>query len=453
MKLTQSNVTTIKPNGKKQWVSDDDTRGLKLYVGPTGIKVWYYVKRDANRKVVYRKIGPFPDLTLSEAREQARILGGKIALKEDIKREKPHEKMKLSELLDRYELHYVQSQKSGAFTMKVTRSFIAPLLNKPIDQITPAVIDDFRLKDKRAKEVKNTTFNKSISVLRNALAWGTDEPDIPLNVNPLARMKRLKEHDNLVVTKFMSDDEVERLLAALDQREDNMRKHRANHEDWNLERKYGPLPVKVGEFVDYIKPLIITALHTGARRGSIFALEWRDVDFDAKKIILRPEVSKTAEAVTVPMDNTLFDTLSKWREQCNDTGRTTLVFPSPVTGEKLDNINTAWENIRKAAKLEHYRFHDLRHYFGSKLANIGTAPLIVKKLLGHRNLTTTERYLHAADEGMINAINRLDGVIPTGTPDSEQQERPDNIRHIFDAIRKTPQKKSQKANQRRKSAS
>jgi integrase len=444
MHFTQSNVQAIKPNGKKQWVSDDDTRGLKLYVGPTGVKVWYYVKRDANRKVVYRKIGPFPDLSLAEAREQARILGGKIALKEDIKKERPPEKMKLSELLDRYELHYVQSQKSGAFTMKVTRSLIAPLLNKPIDEITPAVIDDFRLKDARAKKVKNTTFNKSAGVLRNALAWGAGEPDIPLDANPLARMKRLKEHDNLVVTKFMSDDEVERLLAAIDQREDDMRKHRANHEQWRDERDYAPLPTKPGAFVDYIKPLIITALHTGARRGSIFALEWRDVDFDAKKIILRPEASKTAEVVAIPMDSTLYDTLAKWRDQCEKTDRNDLVFPSPVTGGKLDNINTAWENIRKAAGLEHYRFHDLRHFFGSKLANIGTAPLIVKKLLGHRNLTTTERYLHAADEGMINAINQLADAIPTGTP---KQEQPDNIRHISDAI-----KKSRKANQRRKSA-
>jgi integrase len=296
--------------------------------------------------------------------------------------------------------------------------------------------------------VKGATFNKRVGTLRTALEWGVNNPDIPLEENPLARLKRLKEHDNLVVTKFMSDDEVERLLATLDAREDNMRKHRANHEDWNLERKYGPLPVKTGEFVDYLKPLIITALHTGARRGSIFDLEWRDIDFDAKKVILRPEASKTAEAVTVPMDSTLFDTLSKWHEQCHDTGRTTPVFPSPVTGERLDNITSSWENIRKAAGLEHYRFHDLRHFFGSKLANMGTAPLIVKKLLGHRNLSTTERYLHASDQGMINAINQLDGVIPTGAS-NEQQEQPDNITHISSAVRKPTPKKSSKKNSRK----
>jgi hypothetical protein len=164
MKLTQSNVTAIKPNREKQWVSDDDTRGLKLYVGPTGVKVWYYVKRDSNRKVVYRKIGPFPDLTLAEAREQTRILGGKIALREDIKREKSAEKMQLAELLNRYETNVASGQKSGAQTMYLLRSFIHSLLNMSIGEITPAIIDDLRQNKKR--DVKGTTFNKRIESLR-----------------------------------------------------------------------------------------------------------------------------------------------------------------------------------------------------------------------------------------------------------------------------------------------
>jgi hypothetical protein len=48
MRFTQTSVQAIKPNGKKQLIADDDATGLKLYVGPTGVKVWYYCRRDAN---------------------------------------------------------------------------------------------------------------------------------------------------------------------------------------------------------------------------------------------------------------------------------------------------------------------------------------------------------------------------------------------------------------------
>ncbi|MDR1134539.1 MAG: integrase family protein, partial [Synergistaceae bacterium] len=347
MKLTQSNVTAIKPNGKKQWVSDDDTRGLKLYVGPTGVKVWYYVKRDANRKVVYRKIGPFPDLSLAEAREQARILGGKIALKEDIKREKPAEKMKLAELLNRYETNVASGQKSGAQTMYILRSFIHSLLDMPIDEITPAVIEDLRQNKKR--DCKGTTFNKRIGTLRTALEWGVDNPNIPIEENPLTRLRRQSEHDNLKIMKFLNEEEIRRLFAALDDREDNMRKHRASHENWNLERDYEPLPTKTGAFVDYLKPMIIFALNTGARRGSIFNLEWRDLDFTAKKVMLRGEAGKTGETTVIDMTPFLFGTMTEWREQCENIQPNDLVFPSPKTGKRFTDIKKSWQSLTKAA--------------------------------------------------------------------------------------------------------
>ncbi|MDR0653273.1 MAG: site-specific integrase [Synergistaceae bacterium] len=452
MKLTQSNITAIKPNGQKQWISDDsgETRGLKLYVGPTGVKIWYFVKRDSNRKVVYRKIGPFPDLSLAEAREQARILGGKIALKEDIKREKPAEKMKLSELIDSYEKNVASGQKSGVQSMYLLRSFVRSLMNTPIDEITPDVIETLRQREKR--DVKGTTFNKRIGTLRTALSWGVDNPNIPLIENPLARLRRQSEHDNLKIMKFLSNEEISRLFAALDDREDNARMHRASHEDFRDERGYEPLPTKIGAFVDYLKPLIIFAVYTGARRGSIFSLEWRNVDFDAKKIYLRPEASKTAEAVTLDISKSapLLDTLEKWRDQCDNTRPNDLVFPSPKTGKRFTDIKKAWHSLTKTANLSGWRFHDLRHYFGSTLANSGIHPLVIKSLMGHKNLSTTERYAHVADKAKTAAMEALANAVPTRTPTGEQQ---DNIRHISEAARKMPRNKSTMANTRKKSAS
>ena len=252
----------------------------------------------------------------------------------------------------------------------------------------------------------------------------------------------------------MSNDEIERLLAALDDREDNARMHRASHEDFRDERGYEPLPTKTGEFVDYLKPMIIFALYTGARRGSIFNLEWRDVDLDVKKIYLRPEASKTAEAVTLDISQStvLLDTLEKWRDQCENTRPTDIVFPSPKTGKRFNDIKKSWKALTKSANLSGWRFHDLRHYFGSMLANNKVHPLIIKSLMGHKNLSTTERYTHATDEAKSAAMEALANAIPTGTPDAERQEQPNNITHISAAIKK-PKRKKTRAARTRKTAS
>ena len=97
--------------------------------------------------------------------------------------------------------------------------------------------------------------------------------------------------------------------------------------------------------------VIFSIIEGGARRGSIFSLEWRDVDFDAKKIYLRPEASKTAEAVTLDISKSapLLDTLEKWRDQCDNTRPNDLVFPSPKTGKRFTDIKKAWHSLTKAA--------------------------------------------------------------------------------------------------------
>ena len=74
------------------------------------------------------------------------------------------------------------------------------------------------------------------------------------------------------------------------------------------------------------------------------------------------------------------------------------VFPSPVTGERLDNVNTAWREIMKKAQVTGFRFHDLRHTFASNLVMLGADLTTVRELLGHADIETTLRYAHLAPE-------------------------------------------------------
>ena len=86
---------------------------------------------------------------------------------------------------------------------------------------------------------------------------------------------------------------------------------------------------------------------------------------------------------------------------------TGLVFKSPVTGERFNNVKKAWAEITKAAKLEGLRWHDLRHDFASQLVMRGVPLYTVQKLLGHANSRMTQRYAKLAPGALADAVALL----------------------------------------------
>ena len=78
-----------------------------------------------------------------------------------------------------------------------------------------------------------------------------------------------------------------------------------------------------------------------------------------------------------------------------------LVFPG--TGGRPKSLQSAWERVRTAAKLECFRMHDLRHSFASAGAGAGQGLLLIGSLMGHRRPTTTARYAHLAEDPRCEA--------------------------------------------------
>jgi site-specific recombinase XerD len=58
-----------------------------------------------------------------------------------------------------------------------------------------------------------------------------------------------------------------------------------------------------------------------------------------------------------------------------------------------------------------FRIHDLRHSFASLLVSLGVPIYSVSKLLCHRNLPTTERYAHVANQPLRAATNSFPKVL------------------------------------------
>ena len=185
-----------------------------------------------------------------------------------------------------------------------------------------------------------------------------------------------------------------------------MRQSRDSANEWRAQRRKDQLPPRTEHFADHLRPMVLLSLNTGIRRGSLFRLEWRDVNMETRVLTIRAETAKAGKTYHVPLNEQAHEALRLWREQTEGEG---LVFPSPKGGP-FDNCLTAWEHVLQMAGIKKFRWHDMRHTFASRLVMAGVDLNVVRELMGHASLAMTIRYAHLAPETKRAAVDRL-GVI------------------------------------------
>jgi len=190
----------------------------------------------------------------------------------------------------------------------------------------------------------------------------------------------------------------------MEDREEAICSERDSANQWRAARNKELLPdLRKLDFSDHLKPLVITAMNTGMRRGEIFNLTWQDIDLKNKIITVEGATSKSGQTRHIPINKELLDTLIKWKNQINSK---LYVFPGK-DGKRLDNVKKSWEGLLKLAKIEEFRWHDLRHTFASKLVMAGVPLNTVRELLGHSDLSMTLRYAHLAPDSKASAVELL----------------------------------------------
>jgi integrase len=117
----------------------------------------------------------------------------------------------------------------------------------------------------------------------------------------------------------------------------------------------------------------LTALLTGARRGSVEALAWDDVDFEKK--VIRFKVAKGDRPYAVPAADKLVDLLKAYRDG-GEAPPSPWVFPSPA---KPDAHLVAVRDEKRGVASAHH----LRHSFRTALAELGASPDQARLLMGH----------------------------------------------------------------------
>lgn len=149
---------------------------------------------------------------------------------------------------------------------------------------------------------------------------------------------------------------------------------------------------------DHVKKAFLFACNTGLRYSDIIALKWENIKNGTMQISQR----KTKEFMYIPLNQNAKKIMELIRSEENDSE---FVFQLFKTLYQNNDTLRCWA---KKAKIEkHISFHTSRHTYATWMLSKGTDIYTVSKLLGHKNLRTTEVYAKIIDETKVNAVNKL----------------------------------------------
>jgi integrase len=153
-------------------------------------------------------------------------------------------------------------------------------------------------------------------------------------------------------------------------------------------------------------PAFTLALNTGLRAGEQFNLKWEDVDLDRRQITI--DLSKNGTPRHVTLNEKSLAALRQAKQDALEQtpGTSPHVFLN-CYGQRLSVSHGWFGPVLKEAKVEGFRWHDLRHTFVSRLVMAGVGLGIVQKLAGHKTISITTRYAHLCQDTEIDALRRM----------------------------------------------
>lgn len=285
-----------------------------------------------------------------------------------------------AELVDRYLKEVLPDRpKNAANTLRHLGFWKHKLGTLSLADITPALLVRYRNEllaetTRLNKPRSNATVVRYLASISHAFTvamkdwqWVTDNP-----VSKISKPRQARGRE-----RYLSDDERERLLTAC----------RASSNR-------------------YLLPVVVLAISTGMRRGEIMNLRWSDVDLKRGTIILTATKNDTSRAVPLSgLALTLLQDLAKVRRL-----DTPLLFPGTLPQKPMD-LKKPWELAMAQAKLQDFRFHDLRHTAASYLAMNGATTMEIAAVLGHKTLQMVKRYSHLTNSHTAQVVTAMNDKI------------------------------------------
>ena len=231
---------------------------------------------------------------------------------------------------------------------------------------------------------KDSTVNREMSCLHHiftkAVEWDMME------LNPFDKGKSLILKENNKRLRFLSEEEIERLLS---------------------------------ESHGYLRDIIECAINTGMRRKEILSLKWDQI----RNGLIYLRLTKTNESRQIPINEDLEALFERIRvrgpaspkvvklekPKKRKVIKSEYVFPDEH-GKRLKSIKTSFKSALDDAGILDFKFHDLRHTFASHFIMRGGSIKALKEILGHKDVSMTMRYAHLSQEHKKKEVNLLNGL-------------------------------------------
>ena len=355
---------------------DSQLAGFMLEVRQTGKSTYYLRYRDKNGKLRQIRIGAPENMSLEEARSMAMALKSQAIIGFDPKKEQNRLKKlpTFKEFAYQQFLPYAKTYKrSWELDQKIIEQRLLRLWgHRQIHDITSS---DLRSLQSALLEggLQPGTVNRYMALVKHI--FNMAERWEIIDKAPTRSTGRV--HDPSHKERFLNNEEMVRLFDA-------------------LRRCARPVIPEIIEFL----------LLTGARKREVVNLPWVEIDVNKGLWTLPKERNKAKRVKVIPLSQEAMAVLKR------QIGKHEVyVFPNPDTGKPLAHLYWTWDKIRKEAGLPDVRIHDLRHSFASFLVNSGRNIYEVQKLLGHSQISTTQKYAHLSDDTLLEAAETLSKAV------------------------------------------
>lgn len=342
MKLTKRAIDAVETPEKTTYYRFEDVTGLRLRVGPTGVKSFeLYRKVKGQPKRI--TLGRYPAMPPELARRKAGELNADIAAGID-----PTDKEAdptFGELFDDYlEGHAKKLKRSWRGDAAQYRRYLKRWANRQVSTIDYARVR--KLHTRIGSERGHYAANRVLALLSKVFGYAR----LP---NPAQGVSRFREQSR---ERFVTADELPQFFVAVAEEPNTT-----------------------------IRDYVLLSLLTGARKSNVLAMRWDELNLDGGTWRIRETKNGTPQ--TVPL---VEQAVSILRDRGADGSP--WVFPGNGRTEHMVEPKTGWKRILERAGIEDLRLHDLRRSLGSWQAATGASLSVIGKSLNHKNVTTTAIY-------------------------------------------------------------
>lgn len=368
------------PAGKSQVeLCCSELKGLYVLVSTKspGQGTYYLRYKDSTGKTCHQKIGRTSDISLADARKQAKALKSEINLGANPRAEQKA-KRAIPTLTDFFNDTYLPYAKVHKRSWKRDTQLFARIQkafgNLRLDQIQKQKVAVFHA-GLMEEGLSAASADHHPKLMRRMFSMAQEYGLI--EKNPLSKFA-LFNHSNQV-ENYLSDVQLGQLMDVL--RTDDNRA---------------------------VCNIAILLLGTGCRLNEILTAKKSDIDIENRVLKIAASNSKSKRIRTVPLNDASLDIILK---QFEDTKGYDWLFVNHQTGQPYTTIMKVWTRLRNKARLPHLRIHDLRHSFASFLVNSGRTLYEVQQILGHSQSIVTERYAHLSTKTLQEASNSASLII------------------------------------------